>query len=117
MRVCLVTREFSPFWGAGIGTYAAAMARAWVSGGGHEVHVLTAPHKGLETNAPRLYPGVTFHTLGPIAASEAAQCKYPFHQYALQVFRTFDALHEKHLFEYVEFPDYWGEGYFVLRAK
>ena len=116
MRVCLVTREFSPFWGAGIGTYAAAMARAWAAGG-HEVHVLTAPHKGLETNAPRLYPGVSFHTLGPIAASEAAQCRYPFHQYALQVFRTFDALHEKHLFEYVEFPDYWGEGYFVLRAK
>ncbi|MCC6661744.1 MAG: glycosyltransferase family 4 protein [Phycisphaerales bacterium] len=117
MRVCLVTREFSPFWGAGIGTYAAAMARAWAEGGGHEVHVLTAPHKGLETNAPRLYPGVTFHTLRPIAASEAAQCRYPFHQFALQVFRTFDALHEEHLFEYVEFPDYWGEGYFVLRAK
>jgi glycosyltransferase involved in cell wall biosynthesis len=116
MRVCLVTREFAPFWGAGIGTYAAGMARAWADAG-HEVHVLTAAHLGLEANAPRACPGAHFHVLAPLPAKEAAECRYAFQQYALQVFRSFDDLHERHLFEYVEFPDYWAEGYFVLRAK
>ena len=46
MRICLVSRELEPFFGAGIGVYAAAAARAWAAGG-HEVHVVTAGHGGV----------------------------------------------------------------------
>jgi glycosyltransferase involved in cell wall biosynthesis len=117
MRICLVSREFAPFWGAGIGTYAAAMARAYAAGG-HEVHVLAPPHRGLETTGPRLFPGVKFHlcqnTLGP---GELKACTWPFQRHALEVFRTLEALHDRYQFHYIEFPDYWGEGYFALRSK
>ncbi len=117
MRVCLVSREFAPFWGAGIGTYAAAMARAWAAGG-HEVHVLSPAHRGLEATGPRLFPGVRFHarqaTLGP---SELKQCGWPFQRHALEILRTLESLHERYQFQYIEFPEYWGEGYFALKGK
>lgn len=117
MRICLVSREFAPFWGAGIGTYAASMARAHVEGG-HEVHVLAPGHRGLDTTGPKLFPGVKFHvrqaTLGP---SEARACTWPFQRHALEVFRTLESLHERYQFQYIEFPDYWGEGYFALKNK
>ena len=123
MRVCLVSREFSPFWGAGIGTYVSAMARAWEAEAGpkgqrHELHVLTAAHKGLDTNGPRLFPGVRFHAATPLAApSERESCRFPFQRRALEVFRTLEPLHERVRFDYIEFADYWAEGYFALRGK
>ncbi|MFM9995057.1 MAG: glycosyltransferase family 4 protein [Phycisphaerales bacterium] len=117
MRVCLVSREIAPFWGAGIGTYAAAILRAFAAEG-HEVHALTPEHRNLHVLAPKLFPGVKFHPrramLGP---SELKACVWPFQRHALETFRTLEALHERYSYHYVEFPEYWGEGYFVLRSK
>lgn len=117
MRVCLVSREFAPFWGAGIGTYAASIARA-LAGAGHEVHVLSADHRNLSATGPRLFPGVRFHPRrAELAPAEAGACAWGFQRHALEVFRCLESLHERFRFEYVEFPDYWAEGYFALKAK
>ncbi len=64
MRICLVSHEFAPFHGAGIGTYASLMAAAW-AGAGHEVHVLTGAHPGVLEDGPRMRPGVRFHMVDP----------------------------------------------------
>lgn len=117
MRVCLVSREFAPFWGAGIGTYAANMAAAW-HGAGHETHVLCPPHEGLVTRGPELMHGVRFHTVDPeLAEDDAAGCRYDFERYGLRVLRTLEALHKQTPFDLIEFPDYWAEGHAVIRAR
>ena len=59
MRICLVSREFAPYYGAGIGTYLASVTRA-LSRAGHEVHVLTAklpPGDHVLTIVPRTADG------------------------------------------------------------
>ena len=53
LRVCLVSRELSPFWGGGIGVYARNMAAAWAECG-HEVHLLCPAHPGLTAGSPDL---------------------------------------------------------------
>ncbi len=35
----------------------------------------------------------------------------------MAVYATLKGLHELHRFDYIEFPEYRGEGYFALRAK
>ena len=62
MRIALVSREFAPFHGSGVGVYAAEAARAWTAAG-HEVHVLTGDHPGLSEGAAALFPGVRVHSL------------------------------------------------------
>lgn len=117
MRVCLVSREFAPFWGAGIGAYASQMAGAW-AGAGHEVHVLTPPHPGLVETGPKLRPGVVFHTpdVGQTGASTPT-FRFDFLRHAMAVYQTLQRLHAAAPFDYIEFPEYWAEGYFAIRAK
>lgn len=117
MRICLVSREFAPYFGAGIGTYASQMAAAW-AGAGHETHILTAPHPALRERAPALRPGVHFHTTSPesgVAALDAY--RFDFRQHAMAVYESLQSLHARHPFNYIEFPEYWAEGYFALRAR
>jgi glycosyltransferase involved in cell wall biosynthesis len=122
VRIALVSREFLPFWGAGIGAYAASMARAWsrahdAQGRPHEVVVLTADHPGLMTHAPKAFPGVSFHVPGPLKGeADRAACRWPMHTRSMAVFRTLDQLHADKPFDYIEMPDYFAEGYFTLRA-
>src|SRR5262252_7085995 len=72
MRVLLVSRELRPFFGGGIGTYAASMARALLSAG-HEVEILTEPHEGLTADA---VPGCVVHTVD-LDAGRAGVDAYP----------------------------------------
>src|SRR5688572_21346668 len=117
MRICLVTREFAPFWGAGIGTYAANMARAWREAG-HEVHVVCPPHEGVLSRGPELYPGVRFHTVQPaLSAEDEAGCRYEFERYGMRVLRRLEGLHGQNPFDLIEFPDYWAEGHAAIRAR
>lgn len=113
MRVCLVSREFAPFWGGGIGAYAAQMAVAWAAAG-HTSHVVTLPHPGLAEDSPRLFPNVHFHTLDVPPASPAVPLA--FQRHAAAVRDTLDRLHAAHPFDYIEFPDYWAEGHLALTA-
>lgn len=117
MRICLVSREVAPFWGAGIGVYASLMARAWAAGG-HEVHVLSEPHAGLLENGPRTHKGVKFHAVD----IHAGQCtldgfRCPLERHAMAAHEKLGELHAKHAFDYIEFPDFGGEGWLALKAR
>lgn len=112
MRICLVSREFAPYFGAGIGTFAAHMFRA-LSDAGHEVHVLTALHPGMDAHA-----GDRVHTFQPLSGRDGAiRFDSPAIEHALGVHRALTRLHAEHGFEYIEFPDFGAEAFFCLRAR
>jgi glycosyltransferase involved in cell wall biosynthesis/GT2 family glycosyltransferase len=117
MRVCLVSREVAPFYGGGIGTAVAQMARV-MAGAGHDVHILTAAHERLERDGPRVLPGVTLHAVDRSALPVSPEA-YPTHamRHAMAVYQSLLRLHTLHPFDYIEFPDYAAEGYFAIRAK
>ncbi|MEQ8316043.1 MAG: glycosyltransferase [Phycisphaerales bacterium] len=117
MRICLVSREVAPFWGAGIGVYVSLMARAWAAAG-HEVHVLSEPHPGMLEDGPKSHRGVRFHAVD----IEAGQCtldgfRCHLEQHSMAVHEKLSELHAKHRFDYVEFPDFGGEGWLALKAR
>jgi len=117
MRICLVSKEVSPFWGAGIGVYVSLMARAWAVAG-HEVHVLSEPHPGLLDDGPRTHKGVHFHAVDVHAGQcllEGYRCQ--FEQHSMAVHEKLSELHSKHPFDYIEFPDFGGEGWLALKAR
>ena len=117
MRICLVSKEVSPFWGAGIGVYVSLMARAWAAAG-HEVHVLSEPHPGLLDDGPRTHKGVRFHAVDVHAGQcllEGFRCQ--FEQHSMAVHEKLSELHSKHPFDYIEFPDFGGEGWLALKAR
>jgi len=116
MRICFVSRELAPFHGGGIGTYVTQACRAFVAAG-HEVHVITAAHPGLE-RADTVLPGVQVHVAacneGP--GRMGAARNEPM-QRALAVHHTLERLHARLPFDFVEFPEFGGEGAFALRAQ
>jgi glycosyltransferase involved in cell wall biosynthesis/GT2 family glycosyltransferase len=117
MRICLVSKEVAPFWGAGIGVYVSLMARAWAAAG-HEVHVLSEPHAGLLEDGPRTHKGVRFHTVD----TTAGQCtldgfRCPLERHSMAAHEKLGELHQKHPFDYIEFPDFGGEGWLSLKAR
>jgi glycosyltransferase involved in cell wall biosynthesis/GT2 family glycosyltransferase len=121
MRICLVSREFAPYFGAGIGTYALQMARAWASAG-HEVHVLTGPHQGLPGppggSTEQTRSTIRFHAIDIDRGRAALDAyRFDFLRHAMAVYESLQALHARHAFDTIEFPEYWAEGYFALRAK
>lgn len=114
MRIALVSREVSPFYGAGIGAYTTAMARAWAAAG-HEVHLLTLPHAGLAEGAATILPDVHIHTLDT-AAGLAPRMRFSFQKHAMAVLEALRILHRASPLDYVEFPDYGAEGSFAIAA-
>ncbi|MBJ6764555.1 glycosyltransferase [Myxococcaceae bacterium JPH2] len=115
MRICLVSKELSPFFGGGIGTYVTLMSRAFADAG-HEVHVLTAALPGLE-RAPELLPGVHVHTVAELEPGYAGAFPFPPLRHAMAAYTLLQTLHARHPFDLIEFPEYEGEGYFALRAR
>lgn len=116
MKLCLISREFAPFFGAGIGTYAACWARALASAG-HTVHVVTRNHEGIRERAPDLYPGITFHVIDPADGPPKLDHNYPYARHALAVLNTVRRLHAQIHFDAIEYPDYWAEGHALSQAK
>ncbi|MEM9662211.1 MAG: glycosyltransferase [Planctomycetota bacterium] len=115
MRICLISREFAPFFGAGIGTYASSWARALVSAG-HEVHVVSRDHPGLRERGPAMFPGVTFHVVDPAHGPPRLDHNYAYARHSLAVLETVRRLHERRPFDVIEYPEYWAEGHAVGRA-
>ncbi len=115
MRICLVSKEFSPVHGEGVGTYVAQACRALVAGG-HEVHVLTDLPPGLQ-QAGELYPSVRVHLVKYDGSAAPGACRNAPMQYAMSVHQTLLDLHARHPFELIEFPELGGEGAFAIRAK
>jgi glycosyltransferase involved in cell wall biosynthesis len=116
MRIALVSNEFAPFHGAGIGTYASLMAAAWHSAG-HEIHIFTGPHAGVLEEGPRLRPGVWFHLVDPGGGPGRAGIGTASERYALGVLGVLERLHDDRVFDYIEFPDYGGEGAAAMWAR
>ncbi|MEX2217211.1 MAG: glycosyltransferase, partial [Phycisphaerales bacterium] len=119
MRIALVSREFAPLFGAGIGTYAAQMARAWARAG-HEVHVVTGAHAGLAERGPASCPGVAFHAVDPgrpTGRTALDAYRFDFLRHAMGVHGALAALHARAPLDYIEFPEYWAEGHFALAAR
>jgi glycosyltransferase involved in cell wall biosynthesis len=117
MRVCLVSTEFAPFHGWGVGTYASQAARAF-AGAGHEVHVLTDDSPRLRAEARLIAPGVRFHVIerrAGAAGLEHVPCRAT--RGALAIHTTLARLHGAHRFEYVEFADFYGPGFFAVEAR
>ncbi len=102
MRICLISREFAPFFGAGIGTYAASWARA-LAAAGHEVHVVSRDHPGLRERGPTLFPGVTFHAVDPADGPPRLDHNYSYARHALAVLATVRRLHERRPFDVIEY--------------
>ncbi len=108
MRIAIVSREVVPFFGAGIGTYAAEMSRAWAAQG-HEVHFLCEAHAGFAERGP-VELNALCHTVAP------ERDEFPFASHSKGVRRVLNDLHARAPFDYIEFPDYWAEGYFAIGA-
>jgi glycosyltransferase involved in cell wall biosynthesis len=108
VRIAIVSREVIPFFGAGIGTYAAASSRAWREAG-HEVHVLSQGHRGF-TERGEAELGAICHAVRPRGSG------FAFARHAQGVRRELARLHARAPFDYAEFPDYWAEGYAALRG-
>lgn len=113
MRLCFVSRELAPFGGGGIGTYVALMTRA-LAEAGHQVHVLTQPYPDLPPTTPE---GVRIHRVC-LDKGLAARDAYPHfpQRYAMAVHEALQQLHAAHPFDAIEFPEFYGEGWFALRA-
>lgn len=116
MRVCLVSSEFAPFHGWGAGTYASLAAAAFAAAG-HETHVLSHVRDLIDAG-PRLRPGVRFHAIDWDAAPVRWH-GWPTHpvRHAMGVHQALRKLHAAHPFDYIEFPDFGGEGFFVTQAR
>ena len=120
VRICLISREVAPFFGAGIGTYAASWARA-LADAGHEVHVLSREHRTragtLTERGPDLYPGVRFHAVNPRLGPPRLDHNYAYARHSLAVLATLRRLHARHPFDVIEYPDYWAEGHAISQAR
>ncbi len=117
LRIALISRELAPFYGAGIGVYAANMARAWADAG-HEVHVLTGRWKDLGARAVHELPGVRVHSVRPRSPSILTRRRpHDFQRYALGVRSLVRSLHRRAPFDYIEAPDYWGEARALLASR
>ena len=109
MRIALVSREVAPFFGAGIGTYVASMARAWRSAG-HDVHVVSQNHYDLVKRGPEELAGAVCHGVA------VRNSEYLFADLAAGFRSVLLKLHASAPFDYIEFPDYFADGYFAIRG-
>lgn len=118
MRLCLVSSEVAPFVGGGLATYIPEMARALVARG-HEVHVLTQPFDGLAARGAEIAPGVTFHAFDVHAGKAGLPgAHYSFaSRMSMAILEALRALHARTPLDYIEFPEYQGQGYWSCRAK
>ncbi len=129
MKVCLVSREYPPFFGGGIGTYNVQWARA-LAKGGHTAVVVTVSDDG--TTGRETSNGVTVVRLpflkgtdwsGPhraIATPEniaAFRALSPVSVFARQVELAMPALVNEFGFDVIEVPDTGALAWFGLNSR
>ncbi len=136
MRIALVSHEYPPFGGGGIGTYATLMARCFADAG-HEIHVITnqfnlnstnPDHTKRETRTGNLWVHRVdawtdqFEPAGTHASSScplgtlARDCS-PYLFYSEKIAERLEQLHRKYNFDIVEFPECAAEGFSALHRK
>lgn len=116
MRVCFVSRECSPYTGGGIGTYIRNVTLA-MRQAGHEVTLVSdLLDTGLENKARADFAKEGIDFVVPFAVSVKGYHHF-YHEYADRVYYTLRELHQRTPFSVIEFPEYRGEGFTVIRAK
>ncbi len=106
LSLALISREFPPFSGGGIGTYAEAATRA-LSEAGVRVHVITHAHEGAASVA--IEGGVTVHRM-PVAGMPAETSLLPIRFGALAARRAME-LHREGAIDIVEAPECEAPGF------
>lgn len=134
LRVGLVSFEYPPFHGGGIGTYAGIMSR-WLAQAGHEVHVVAngwgesfAPING----GPDLPDGLTVHRIRafdreyePLAPHDrlddplgnVARVWEKALFWSFLVAEELSRINTQHGLDVVEFPECFAEGYTALKWR
>lgn len=136
MRIALVSHEYPPFRGGGIGTYATIMSRA-LARAGHEVHVLTNRfHFGssdpLHQQPEHRDGNLWVHRIDALSDTWDPRPPHdhprdpgwhlhrtwsPYLYYAEQVAQALESLCAAHGIEVAEFPECAAEGFGVIRRK
>ncbi len=106
MRIALVSREYPPFFGGGIGTFAEATAHALASQG-HAVRVLTQGPPSVEGQLNAAGSGVVVHRLGEHTAGGFVAHELRF---AVHAARCLARLSAHGLVDAAEFVDTEGAG-------
>ncbi len=128
MTWCLVSREYPPFSGGGIGTYAHSMTRAMVRSGEHPIVITVGPGERTEG----IEDGVTVVRL-PLAQGDdwsaphpairspetraAWQALGPHSVFAMQVADELESLIVRYGIDLVEFADTGAAGWFALNRR
>ena len=132
MKIALVSSEYPPFRGGGIGTYANVLSDALVRAG-HEVHVVTNRYDFGSTDprhalAVHREGGLWVHRIDamtddwkPKAGDDvgAALSTYwsPYLYFAERVAAELASIHREHRLDIVEAPECRAEGYGVIRRR
>jgi glycosyltransferase involved in cell wall biosynthesis len=132
LNIALVSHEYPPFRGGGIGTYATVMAHLFAERG-HEVHVVTnlypsaieAEHKKEHSVHGSLHvhrvPGISDGWEPPPKATALESRMHrewsPYLAYAERVAERMKSLHAEFRFDIAEFPECAAEGYGVIHRR
>ena len=137
MKICIVSSEYPPFHGGGIGTYSANMGR-FLAEAGHEVHIVanrwaafgsTAEGEaGLLEQSPNLHihriDALTpEYTPRPPHDSDESQIGQVCRQWdsslywSMHAADTIEQLHREHGLDVVEFPECFAESYLAMRRR
>jgi glycosyltransferase involved in cell wall biosynthesis len=137
MKICLISIEFTPFFGGGIGTYSELLARGLVEKG-HTVHVITAAWPNYETQlgADILktgdIPGLIIHRLPAYEKDYQlpsdpedyiakklwiAQCWGGMPYWGDLVNQKLTALQVEINFDMIEFAESFADGHIYLRKR
>jgi glycosyltransferase involved in cell wall biosynthesis len=131
MRIGLVSVEYPPFHGGGIGTYAAILSRH-LARAGHDVHVVTNAWKDFAGGGEPDPPGVAIHRID--AFSKSYEPRPPFDGprnltgrisqvwesslfWSTLVADKLEELHRERPLDVVEFPECYGEANVTLRRR
>lgn len=128
MTWCIVSREYPPFSGGGIGTYAASMTRAMVRSGEHPIVITVGP----DARTEGIEDGVTVVRL-PLAQGDdwsaphpairspetraAWQALGPHSVFSMQVANEIESLIVRYGIDLVEFADTGAAGWFTLNRR
>jgi glycogen synthase len=129
MHICLVSREYPPFFGGGIGTYTVQFGQALATAG-HRVTIVTVSNDGSETReqaGPITIVRLPFiqgdDWTAPHPAIDTPEHRAAFHCFAavsvlaMQVARALPQLHDEFRFDVIEAPDTGALAWFLLNAR
>lgn len=137
MKICIVSCEYPPFGGGGIGTYSWNMSR-FLAEAGHEVHVIANAWPDYAAKNPAFVkrideiPNLTVHRVDAITDKYGPRPPYDVDESPIgkvcrwwdsSLFWSYLAAEElekvvrEHQVEVVEYPECYAEGYIAMRRR